>query len=319
MSGDAYKQGYAVHDKAIGEAFHVRSEELASLRQAIASIDGMARLIGPVARTTLVIDANIVLRDLIWLTSKRRDKEAQSWLMETISAGTIVACIPPFGISEIAQKIPYIAERRGIDEEKLWQAWDDYKSMLTVEEPNPDRVMELKSGRDPDDADYIALADTIGAKGILSHDKDIAAMGGTVFSMDVVGHLKDYSRAAAIEVNIRFNGIVLFSLGVGLLSSALEFLKEVPYQISRLPNWAKAGLIGLSIFFLLDESSRQRILDFFSRIGGSISGAITGVLNIFYDVSLEHHEWREKSLKCLDMAAQLMASLEGNGFDNQRV
>ena len=299
-----------MNEKPISEALFVRSEELASLRQMIGQIQGLARMVGSVAQVALVVDANVVLGDLLWLCSKRTNPTAKTELMEAVSAGTIIACIPPFALREIPEKIPYVAARRNVDEASLYSAWEEYRELLRIERPDPDRVQVLREGRDPDDADYIALADTIGARGILSRDKDIVAMGGTVVSMEVVGYLKDYSRAAAIEFNIKVSGFAFLNVSAASLVAAVEVLKGFTAQLRRLPDGVKICLVGLALLVLLNDKSRAKLDQAAQGIWNALSGLVPGLLAVTNEVFAEHQASKDRAMSCLEKAFDLIASTE---------
>jgi len=232
-----------MREKPNAEDIRVSSEKLAELRVTIDRLRGMTDLIGAVVQVVVVVDANIILGDLIWMASKRTSPSAKTSLLESSVAGTLVACVPPYAIEEVQEKIPEVAKKRKIDGVVLARLWEEYRAILRVEEPDPIHVEKYRKGRDPKDADYLALADTLAAKGILSRDKDISAMGGAVISMEAVTLLRDYSRAAAVEFNIKVNGCYSLMVGIVTLKIALEVLDKAAGQVARIPGWAKGLLL----------------------------------------------------------------------------
>lgn len=292
----------------LADALFVRSEELNALRHTIQGIEDFADLLGPIAEFALVIDANVIIRDLIWLCSKRKNPTAKSALAETVLAGTIIPYVPPVALREVTEKLPHIATRRRIDETALRNAWKDYQGLLRVEEPNPLRVIELRAGRDPDDAEYLALAETIGAKGILSHDLDISAMGGAVPSMDVVGYLRGYSRAAAIEFNIKVHGVVLMHVSAASLKAAVSMLRGLSSKLGSMPTWAKIGLVLLAILLLLNDKSRTKITQSATQAGKSLSLLMPGLLEVAQQVAVECQANKKRGLQFLEEAVRLISS-----------
>lgn len=47
-----------------------RSDSLPSLRRTLKSVDLLMRLIGPIAEFHIVIDANILIREILWILEK---------------------------------------------------------------------------------------------------------------------------------------------------------------------------------------------------------------------------------------------------------
>lgn len=293
-------------EKSIRDSLQVRSGNLANYRRLINQAKGLAAIVGSAVQVQFVLDANVIFHDLIWLSSKRKNPAAKTALMEAIEAGTIIACIPPFALTEIYGKIPEVAVRRKVDQEALYKVWGEYSSLLRVESPDPERVEALRSGRDPKDADYIALAETINAHGILSYDKDIPAMGGVVISMEVVGHLMNYSRAAAIEFNIKISGVFLMSISMELFKAAMDVLGCFAAQIQRLPRWAKAALIVLVVFLMLNDNSRARIHGALSSFWDSLTGLAPGALALLQEIGAEHVINKDRAGEFLEKALGLI-------------
>ncbi len=52
----------------------IRSDSLPTLRGLLDSIEVLRADIGPIARFDMVVDANILISDIIWLASKRRSE-----------------------------------------------------------------------------------------------------------------------------------------------------------------------------------------------------------------------------------------------------
>lgn len=295
----------------VSEALFVRSEELASYRKIISDLQSIAKLADSAFQVTVVVDANVIIGDLLWLSSKRRNPEAKPELMETIEAGTIVACIPPFALKEITEKIPYVAARRKVDEEALYRAWEAYKGHFRIELPDPERVAQHKAGRDPDDADYIALAETISASGILSRDKDIQAMGGVVLSVEVVGHLRDYSRATAIDLNIRINGVFLGIFTAAMVKALAELIRGCAQQAARLPLWARLIILGLGLFLMLNDHSREKLHAQLQSALKAASGAMPLLLQLTEEIYRERNIQSGKAERYLNRALEILAAPTG--------
>ena len=301
-------------EKPYVEAIRVRSEELAELRVTLDKLKGMADLIGAAVQVLVVVDANVILGDLIWMASKRTDPGAKTSLLEASAAGSLIACVPPYALEEIQDKIPEVAKKRRIDQVVLAGLWEEYRPALSVKEPDPVHVERYRYGRDPKDADYLALADTLAANGILSRDKDIPAMVGIAISMDAVTLLRDYSRAAAVEFNIKVNGCFSLMVGIMTLKVALELLDKVAGQVARLPGWAKGLLLCLLFISLMNEKARKKLAEAIGIIRNAASSLAPQIWDLVLEVHSEHDVNKMKAEECLNKLIQLIPSL---GVDNR--
>lgn len=209
----------------------IRSDFLGYLRQ----VEAIQPLVATVAQFNVVVDANIILGDLIWLVTKRKKPDSMTNLMECISAGTITAYIPRSVLNEVIEHIPTIAKKRGIDEAALQTAWRSYRRMLKIRTPRKAVVNKYTRRRDPDDAPILALADMIKADGIFSKDFDIIAMGGLVIELNFLEKARDYSRKTAVSVTVQAAGCTAFTITsiafLELIKGIQNLAKKIPFQI----------------------------------------------------------------------------------------
>jgi predicted nucleic acid-binding protein len=308
-----------MREKPNAEDIRVSSEKLAELRVTIDRLRGMTDLIGAVVQVVVVVDANIILGDLIWMASKRTSPSAKTSLLESSVAGTLVACVPPYAIEEVQEKIPEVAKKRKIDGVVLARLWEEYRAILRVEEPDPIHVEKYRKGRDPKDADYLALADTLAAKGILSRDKDISAMGGAVISMEAVTLLRDYSRAAAVEFNIKVNGCYSLMVGIVTLKIALEVLDKAAGQVARIPGWAKGLLLCILFIALMNENARNKLGEVVGALRNAMSSLAPQIWDLVLEVHADHDVNKKKAEACLNKLLEIIPSLEGGYGKKEKV
>ena len=308
-----------MREKPNAEDIRVSSEKLAELRVTIDRLRGMTDLIGAVVQVVVVVDANIILGDLIWMASKRTSPSAKTSLLESSVAGTLGACGPPYAIEEVQEKIPEVAKKRKIDGVVLARLWEEYRAILRVEEPDPIHVEKYRKGRDPKDADYLALADTLAAKGILSRDKDISAMGGAVISMEAVTLLRDYSRAAAVEFNIKVNGCYSLMVGIVTLKIALEVLDKAAGQVARIPGWAKGLLLCILFIALMNENARNKLGEVVGALRNAMSSLAPQIWDLVLEVHADHDVNKKKAEACLNKLLEIIPSLEGGYGKKEKV
>jgi len=234
----------------------IRSEFLGELRK----IEGLKRLLGPLAQFVVVLDANIILGDLRWLVSKRKKPDARTELMECIQAGTIVAYITRDVSVEIDKHITTIATNNGIPEEALRQEWKTYRKLIEVKTPRKALVDRHKGGQDPDDAPTLALAEMLRADGILSKDTDIVAMGGLVIESDFTRQARDYSRKTAVAVTIRYSGGIALTVSWAVIDVALKSIKGFVARLRDLPAPVQAIIFVAVIAIASNKKVQGKVI-----------------------------------------------------------
>lgn len=263
----------------------VRSDRLKDLRMIIEGMEGLDGMLGVAANFSIVVDTNVVLRDILWLVAKRRDPSAKTALMETIEAGTVKVYAPYKLQEEMEEKIPLIAADKGLDEQIMYAEWQVYKEILEIIDPEEDKVEAFKQGVDPDDADFIALAQTISAAGVLSEDKHIEMMGGNTISIECIAHLRNYSRAAAVEFNIKVNGFTFTLVGVAAVRALIQAGRALIRRIGAAPDWIKMGLfIGL-VYIVCNPRAMERVEGFLKSIFHQLQDVMPHILSFIAEAS----------------------------------
>lgn len=191
----------------------VDSAKLSSLRDLVAATLSLKELIGPIAQFHVVVDANILIGEVIW-AAERKTPTGRTKLHESIRAGTIVAYATPRVMSEVEEHLPGVAARRDRDVGTYLDEWASVRTLVRIEEPDFSVVEKYAGGQDPDDAPTLALAEIIGALGIVTKDTDIAAMGGNCIPYRFIEAARDYSRQAALNVTIQVGGYYI-AVGAG--------------------------------------------------------------------------------------------------------
>ena len=175
------------------------------------------------------LDANVVLRELMWLSRKRKNPRGRPEVLELLECQTVRGHAPTFLVQEIESKIPKLAQQHRIPEETLRGHWERYRLRITfVDVGGPSRGRKV---RDRKDTPYVRLQQKLEFP-IASHDSDIAAMGGKVLRMQVFGSLKMYSRNAAVELHLKVAGIG-FAVALFGLSTLFAPPGEEPLDPNR--------------------------------------------------------------------------------------
>lgn len=278
----------AIEEKSIGlsEFFAVRSDKLKELRAVIQHFKNLNIVLAGAVQFRLVVDTNIILGDILWLVAERRNLTAKTDLMEGIEAQTIDVYAPPALFDEVEEKIPLIAADKNLDVTLMYAEWAIYKMKLKRAEPDADKVRVLKKGVDPDDADFIALAQTIAAAGVISKDKHIAMMGGNSISIECVTHLRNYSRDTAIELNIKINGILFTVIGIVAIRALFAGFSALIDGINKAPDWVKFALLAGGLFVALHPGTRASVVVFLKKAFTGIGEGTSTVIEHIADAAV---------------------------------
>lgn len=264
--------------KNLAQLFEVRSDILKDLRSLIDSWNGFNGMLKGAATFSIVLDTNVVITDLLWLVVKRRNPDARTDLMEIVDAGTAVVYAPPRLLEEVREQIPLIAEEKGLDPERLFAEWESYRASLEVVDPGQESINAHSNGVDPDDADFVALEKTISAAGVFSKDKHIAMMGGNQISIETIASLRGYSRATAIELTIKVNGLVMTLIGVATIRSLFSGCSALIESLARAPEWVKVALLVGGAFAALHPGTREYLTRQFKSAFDGIRGVSPHVM-----------------------------------------
>lgn len=285
----------------------VRSDALKHLRSSITQLKKLNMDLGVVAQFSLVIDTNAVIKELLWLTQKRRNADARSGLVETLDSETVKLFGPPKLFDEVQRKIPIVAADRKTDASKMLEHWEAFKERIELVRPDPELTATLMRGADPDDAEFVALQKTIGANGVLSNDAHISMMGGTAVSIDCVFFLRDYSRSTAIEMSIKVAGTHMLIASVASVGAACRAVRSLALAYSRLPDWVKVTLIVGIFMALSNQQIRSRATGALRSLASGISAASPKVLQLVTEAASIAHQNREHAKINL---AQVLSELD---------
>ncbi len=268
----------------------MRSDFLKILRQ----LSKTQKWIGPIAQFTIVVDANIILGDLIWLVCKRKNLDANTELMECIYAGTIVAYSTRQVLAEVEKEIPNRAGQYGRHEEEFHREWVSYKQLLKIKTPPKRNIDKYISGRDPDDAPSLGLADVLKADGVLTKDEDLVAMGGFCLQLDFTRKARDYSRQIVVSATIKYGlgqtGIAVYYSVNGLVKT----LSSITKWVLDLPVAVKVILLAIGLAAVLHPKSKQIFYSALRQIS-EYSGETISVISQILLLTLEEvriHEVR---------------------------
>jgi predicted nucleic acid-binding protein len=238
----------------LSAASTVQSDSLSTLRPMFER-NNLLKSLGNIFQMVLIIDANIIIRDILWMTRKRTNPAARPEFMELLIAQTVVAIAPTFLIEEMRVNLADLSAKRNISLQALEMHWSSYMKLITfVEMGGPDALYE-----DPKDAPYLKLQNQSHHL-ILSKDSDISRMGGRVASTMLVSRLRIYSRHVAIEYTLKAGGAGSIVLSFGLAKSVMLFSRSIFAQAAKLPRWIWAAIVLVVVCACLHAPTRKMLL-----------------------------------------------------------
>jgi predicted nucleic acid-binding protein len=287
----------------------IRSDELPQMVEVLRQIE-LFRDYATLFQVDVILDANVVLRDLMWLSRKRKYPRGRPEVLELLECKTVRAHAPTFLIQEIESKIPKLAQQHRIPEGILREHWEHYRLRITfVDVGGPSRGRKV---RDRKDTPYIRLQRKLEFP-IASHDRDIAAMGGKVLRMQVFGSLKMYSRNTAVEFHLKVTGVGSAFALFGLANLFSQGTKSLTTQIGKLPKpvlWLAVALMAIA---LLHPESRKRIFAMIDRLMSGTAATLEFAFSALQPVFTEHYSAKEKAALGLAEAKTLLSSLDSDG------
>lgn len=262
-----------------------RSDELLQLREMIDSLSYFNKQTGNAIQLRLVIDTNVVLKDLIFLSKNARQANARTSLMEAVAAGTVVPHAPFWLCTEVEKYLPEICEKKGISFDVIATHWEAYREKIQFFDIGEEQLKAYADSVDPDDAPFVELEKNIDVLGILSDDPHIENMGGTRITLDVLVSMRDYSRHAAIEFKIKYMGVVTGFLSLQLILSIFKGIGGLFKLIGNLPKPIQYTLIGVAVWGALDPNMRDKAMEKLRNIGDGVTPAIENIAQFIMEMS----------------------------------
>ncbi|MGH9560518.1 MAG: type II toxin-antitoxin system VapC family toxin [Terracidiphilus sp.] len=291
MAGDFTESGFLQIEQAepncraaaVEVAF--RSDQLAEIRKLLNQVKWLEELIGPLAEFRFVVDTNILLYQVLWPLKDRRNPDARTDLEEALAAGTVQLYATPEVIAEVDRNLSQFAARYGVTAEACDAGWSQWKAKLRVREADPTLTAKYASRAHPADAPTVALAESVGADGVLSRDKHIKQMGGTPIQMEFVLELRNYSRQIVVSASIRVGSYFLTLGTLGAVAFAVQALRSACEWFARLPDAIKLISGAVVIALIVHPNSRDRILSAVSSLKNGATGALPYVMDVVDEIA----------------------------------
>lgn len=272
---------------------HIKSDSLKTLRPLFEN-NPTFKTLGQIFKMAVIVDANIIIRDILWLTRKRKNAASRTEFYEVLLAGTVTAYAPTFLEQEMTKNLPILASEHGIPLEELTSHWESYRSSIKfIDAGGVDDAYE-----DPKDAPYIKLQAKLGTV-ILSKDSDIARMGGHVADASLVTRLRVYSRHVAVEYSLKAGGTSTIIISFAMLSAMKKSIATALDQAKRLPKWFWFAALFLMIAVLLHPPTRRSISALISSLTGNAQEIGKKLLVLIEQLTSEHERAKQEACSAL--------------------
>lgn len=240
------------------------SAALASLRELSALQPAFAALGSNLLQYAVVIDANFAISDL--LHKHRNPNRPRTAAEEALASSVLRIHAPRWLDAEMTgSAIPQVARAQGIPENELQELWVKYRAQLIWDESlkTPEAFQHSSN---PKDMPYVALQCAVAAAGILTNDKGMERLGGNPLRLDFVLAIREYARATAFCVGVRFGGTMIGWVSVFAL---VEGIRGLAALVTRLPPWGKALCLVSVLVVVLHPKLCARVLDLLGDAWGA--------------------------------------------------
>ncbi|CAJ0851295.1 hypothetical protein R77569_00467 [Ralstonia mannitolilytica] len=235
----------------------------------------------------LIVDANVILKDIRWLVRNRRSDTARTNLLELLEARAVDVFAPTYLSQEVSTHIATIAAEQGLDEVAMRAHWRRFEALIEfvdVGEPPEDDGSYV----DNKDVPYIELQRRLGVP-IVSEDPHIRQMGGVATPASITVTLRTYARASATRLSLEVAGVTSISFGLRALGAvARRFHTYTAPTISKVPKAAWAVLAGLCCVAVLHPTSRKWLSTNLTSILDRTASGATALLPILASLQADH-------------------------------
>jgi len=243
----------------------IPSDNLLHLRELFINWQPFFRLLEIIPQFRLVIDTNVIIKELLYLVKSRKNPSARTGLQEAIDSGAVVALAPYKLRDEVLRHIPRLAEERGISEESLRRAWLEYQLRINFVDVGPISDEEAASAVDPDDLPFVYLYRKVNADAVVSGDRHIRAMGAHSIGPGLMIHIRDYARSRAPEVTLRAGTFMVTIPIVAGAHALVKLVTRAAKVVAKLPPGVHLMMLASALAVSAHPRSRRALAVFASE------------------------------------------------------
>lgn len=213
----------------------VRSDDLVHLRPVLDQLSEQTHgLIPRLPRLYLVIDANMIYRELKSIVVTRRKPGSRTDLQEVIASGIPTLFGPLELDAEVSRRCQQLATETGRPLAEFEAAWTAYRATMFVcraDEVTSPEAQALRR-RHAADLPYLFLSDNMSADAILTFDRDLRDTTGIAADAVAIADLRNFARYKSVQV----------TFAMGSAGGVAVFMKAL-YEIGRFLIRSPWGLL----------------------------------------------------------------------------
>lgn len=272
-----------------------RSDDLAQLRSVFAAFPLLAQHVGAPEEARLIIDANAVIADIRWMVKKRKTPGARTALQEAIASKTVAAFAPSYLDDEIRLNLTEVSANEGVPLEPMLAAWEEYRACIRFYEARRPSIAATPDVVDPKDLPYIETYLALGASAILTNDPHLERMGARTVRLELAVAMRDYARAASVELTLKWHGVLLLTLGIGFAQQFAQVLAAGARVFRRAPRGLQLAASAALVAALLHPPIRERLTRALARGWNDLVEATKHSLPIVAELTVETQRHGERA------------------------
>lgn len=257
---------------------HFDPESLSRLRAIFSDHPGFSTLLGTVFTFEIVIDANMMVADIL---ARRRHEGHPSNNERLVAAGILKLHVPSGALIEMETRtLPKVAKKKKIPISELQETWRDYRASLTVHEGYDVASRSIIDMCDPDDEVYVELMQDVGALGVLTQDRHFEFLELRAFNHVVLKDIQAYTIAITNGLNLHFGGAMGMSLAGKGLWDALKVLLDL---WKRAPVLLQIALLGAVCFAFWQDRTREKVIET-SKAAAKLANPLMSGLGVYFEL-----------------------------------
>jgi hypothetical protein len=279
----------------------IRSDSLPHMSALCERSPFLQQVVDKTLQIRLVLDANIVQRELRWRVGSRQKHEAKTALHEAIEAGVVVAVAPTALQKEINDHVADIANYANASEDRVREEWAEFRRCIhfykpELTEPAGDCV-------DADDLPYKQTCIELGAHAVYTKDRHFQSMDVPLVMLDLDGVFRKYVRANSVKLAFTLGSTFSVTISVNVLK---ELLAVSAKGIRRMPTPLKIALGAAIAGALIHPKSRAKIIEWGKTLWNKLnSPKVRALLSSLVMQLAEAHEDARQSANQIKAALPL--------------
>jgi predicted nucleic acid-binding protein len=234
----------------------IRSDSLPHMSALCERHAVLQQVVDKTLQIRLVLDANIVQRELRWRVGRRQKEDAKTALHEAIEAGVVVPLAPTVLVEEINDHVAKIAKDKRVSEGRVREEWTKFRQHIHFYEPESTEI--AGDYVDPDDIPYKQTCIELGAHAVYTKDHHFQSMDVPLLMLDLDGVFRKYARANSVKLAFTLGSTFSITVSVSVLK---ELLTVSMKGIRRIPTPLKIAFGAAIAAALIYPKSRTKIIE----------------------------------------------------------